>query len=192
MEAKLEKVCEGNLIAAYVDGELDLARQTIFEHHLENCQNCRQDLRIHQQFVCELDAVLAHDDEVVVPLDFSRVIAARAVSDMSGVRSRSENRKALVFCLVLGVTGFALIGSTTRFLMISLVGQVGAKIVTVAELFWHAVYDLGAGIVVIFRVLSRRFIVDTGNRGLLLVLLAFGVFLLSRLISNYHRADAIE
>jgi len=45
---------------------------------------------------------------------------------------------------------------------------------------------------VISRVLGRKFIVETGNVTVAIVLLALGVLLLSRLISNYHRAGTIE
>src|SRR5690242_7500830 len=121
MEVKLQKLCEKNLVAAYVDGELDTAAQARFEEHLTDCQECRLELRVHQQFICELDALLTSEVQVAVPVNFSRVVAARAVSDMSGVRTRAEKKKAIVFCLILGVTGFALIGSTTRLAMLSFV-----------------------------------------------------------------------
>jgi len=41
MEVKLDKLCEKNLVAAYVDGELEAAAQACFEEHLKDCQNCR-------------------------------------------------------------------------------------------------------------------------------------------------------
>lgn len=97
MQANLEKFCERNLVTAYVDGELDTTAEARFEEHVISCQDCRLELRVHRQFMCELDALLANDAQLVVPADFSRVVAARAVSDMSGVRTRAENRKALVF-----------------------------------------------------------------------------------------------
>jgi len=192
MEVKLDKLCEKNLVAAYVDGELDTTVQARFEEHLIHCKDCRLELRVHRQFICELDALLANDVQVPVPVNFSRVVAARAVSDMSGVRTRSENRKALVFCLILGVTGFALLGSAKRLTMIGLVQVFVKKLVSLVDLISHAVYDLVASVAVISRVLSRKLIVDNGDLRVVLVLLVFAVFVLSRLISGYHRTDAIE
>jgi hypothetical protein len=60
------------------------------------------------------------------------------------------------------------------------------------DVTWNALYDLIASFAVISRVLGRKFIVGTGNLGLALILLAFAVVLLSRLIFSYHRTGAIE
>jgi anti-sigma factor RsiW len=192
MEVKLDKLCEKNLVAAYVDGELETAAQARFEDHLKDCQDCRLELRVHRQFVCELDALLTNEVQVAVPINFSRVVAARAVSDMSGVRSRAENRKAVVFCLILGITGFALIGSTTRLAMVSFARVSARKFFSLIDLVSHAIYDLAVSIAVISRVLSRKLIADNGDLRIALVVLVFAVFLLTRLISGYHRRDVIE
>src|SRR5262245_4572718 len=192
MVAKLEKLCEKNLITAYVDGELHEAARTHLEEHLTGCQDCRMELQVHRQFMCELDALLTNDVQVVVPVDFSRVVAARAVSDMSGVRTRAENRKELAFSFILAITGFALLGSTTRETLVSLARLSVGKILSLIELVSRAIYDLAASVTVISRVLSRKLIVDTANLVGLLVVLVFAVFLLSRLISGYHRADVID
>ena len=57
---------------------------------------------------------MAESAEIPVPRDFSRMVAARATSDMRGVRTRSENRKALTICVVLALVGFALLGAAAR------------------------------------------------------------------------------
>jgi anti-sigma factor RsiW len=90
MNRSEQKICQKNLIAAYVDGELSDVANAIFEQHVEDCPECRAELRAHRVFVCELDAALAGKVEIPVPDDFSKVIAVRARSDMRGVRSRSE------------------------------------------------------------------------------------------------------
>ena len=192
MENSREQLCEVNLISAYIDGELEISTSLLFEDHLDDCQNCRAELRLHQQFMCELDSVLANEPDVVMPANFSQMVAVRAVSDMSGVRSRAENRKALVFCLILGIAGFVLIGPSTRQMTLNLAQRSLGKFFGFVDLAWHAVYDLVASIAVISRVLSRKFIIETGNLGVALVLLAFAAFLLSRLLASYHRTDAIE
>ena len=186
------KLCDQKLIPAYIDGELDDALQSLFEAHIECCAECRDELRVHQQFICALDSVFINDTEVSIPADFSRIVAARAVSDMSGVRTAAENRKALLICLILAITGFALIGATTRQMSLSLLRSVVAKVVAVVEFAWATVYDSVASVAVISRVISRKFIIETGNLGLVFVLFAFSVLLLSRLIANYHRTGAVE
>src|ERR1700752_2866055 len=109
-----EKICERNLFAAYVDGELDTDLTLLFEDHLDGCAECRAELRAHRLFVCELDAAMSDSAEIPVPDDFSRMVAARAASDMRGVRTRSEHRKALTICAVLAFVGFALLGAAAR------------------------------------------------------------------------------
>lgn len=192
MRPKNEKLCDQNLIHAYVDGELEAVAQLLFEKHLDSCANCRSNLRDQQKFICELDAVFAGEVEVSIPQNFSRTVAARAVSDMSGVRSPAENKKALAFSLMLGIAGFVLLGPTARQMIVVLVRQVIGKITGLIELGWNTLSDSIASLAVISRVLGRKFIVETGNATLLLVLLTVGVLLLSRLISNYHRTGAID
>jgi anti-sigma factor RsiW len=192
MAASSENFCERSLIPAYVDGELEADAQARFSEHLNHCLSCRDELRFHQQFMCELDAALIEDKEVLMPADFSRMVAARAVSDMSGVRSATEKRRALAFCLILAGAGFALIGATTRQLTFTVIRRLAAKVLGVLEFAWSTLYTTAASIAVVSRVVSRKLVVETGNLGLVLVLLAFAVLLLSRLIANYHRTGAVE
>jgi len=187
-----EKICDRGLVGTYVDGELDADLTRLFEDHLESCADCRFELRAHRLFVCELDAAMGDSVEVPVPRDFSKIIATRATIDMRGVRTRSEHRKALTICLILALGGFALVGVTA----VNSVFRIAEKFVTtvfgLASFVASAVYDTAAGLVVISRVVSRKMIIETGSLWPMLVLLAFGVLILSRLISNYHRSGATE
>lgn len=187
-----ENICERNLIAAYIDGELETDATLLFEDHLQNCAPCRVELRAHRLFICELDAALTDSADIEVPANFSRMIAARATSDMSGVRTRTENRKALGICVILGLTGFALLGASAS----GAIFVVAEKFVTtglgIIGFLATAVYDTIAGLAVIFRVLSRKIIIESGSLVPVLLLLAFAILILSRLISNYHRTGATE
>ena len=187
-----EKICERNLFAAYVDGELEADVTALFEDHLESCAPCRTELRAHRLFVCELDAALAETGEIPVPAEFSRMVAARASSDMRGVRTRSENRKALGICLLLALGGFALLGAAARDAIFMIAEKFVSTFFGVAGFISTAVYDTVAGLAVIFRVLSRKIIVESGSLGPVLVLLAVAIVILSRLIHNYHRTSATE
>jgi anti-sigma factor RsiW len=192
MTRVVQKICQKNLIAAYVDGELGDVANAIFEQHVELCAECRTELRAHRVFVCELDAALAGKVEIPVPDDFSKVIAVRARSDMRGVRSRSENRKALAICLVLALIGFGLLGATAREAVFVLGGRFIAAVISIGGFVSQAVYDAVAGLVVISRVLGQKIIVGGRSLGVLLVVLAAAVFVLSRMISDYHRTGATE
>jgi len=190
--ATVENICERNLIGAYVDGELNADLTLLLEDHLESCADCRFELRAHRLFVCELDAALTGDSEVPVPRDFSHIIATRATTDMRGVRTRSENRKALTICVMLALGGFALLGVTALNSVFMIAAKFVATVLGLMGFVATAVYDAAAGLVVIFRVVSRKYIIETGSVWPMLVLLAFGVLILSRLISQYHRSGATE
>lgn len=187
-----QKICQKNLIAAYVDGELGDVANAIFEQHVEDCPDCRAELRAHRVFVCELDAALTGKVDIPVPDDFSKVIAVRARSDMRGVRSRSEHRKAVAICMVLALTGFGLLGATAREDVLALAGRFITGVFSIGSFISQLVYDAVAGVVVISRVLGHRIVVSSGSVGVLLVVLAVAVFVLSRLISEYHRTGATE
>lgn len=185
-----QKLCDQNLIGAYVDGELDADLTVLLEDHLNDCADCQFELRAHRLFVCELDSVLTKSGGIPVPADFSRRIAASASSDMSGVRTRSENRKALAICMILALSGFALLGATARSAVIVFAQKFVTKIFSLVEFMTTAVYDAVVGLVLVFKVLSGR--MQSGSSGPLLVLLAVAVLILSRLLSHYHRTGATE
>lgn len=187
-----QKICQRNLIAAYVDGELSEVATVIFEQHVEDCVECRAELRAHRLFVCELDAVMTDKFELPVPDNFSKVIAVRASSDLRGVRSRAEHRKAIVICVVLALTGFGLLGATARDSVFVLIGKFLTSVFSIGAFVSNTIYDAVAGLVVISRVLGHKFVVGSGSFGVLLVVLAVGILILSRLISNYHRSGATE
>lgn len=187
-----QKICEKNLIAAYIDGELEENVTLLFEEHLEDCAPCRAELRAHRLFVCELDAALTDSGDIPVPVEFSRMVAARASSDMRGVRTPSEHRKALSICVILALAGFALLGATARDAIFLIAEKFVTTLLSVAGFVSTLVYDTVFGLAVISRVLSRKIIIESGSLGPLLVLLAFAILVLSRLISNYHRTSATE
>ena len=187
-----QKICQKNLIAAYVDGELSDVASAILEQHLEDCMECRTELRAHRVFVCELDAALTGNVDLPVPADFSKVIATRARSDMRGVRTSAEHKKAIAICLVLALTGFALLGATARDNVFSVAGRFIATVFSIAGFIGSVAYDAIAGLVVISRVVGHKIVDESGSFGMVLVVLAGGVLLLSRLISDYHRTGATE
>jgi len=192
MATAQQNICQRNLIAAYIDGELEGNAAQLFEDHLEECASCRAELRAHRLFVCELDAALTDSGEIPVPSDFSRLVAARAASDMRGVRTGSENKKALSICLILALAGFALLGATARDAVFLVAREFIAKVFGVIGFLGTVIYEAGAGLAVILRVLSRKILVEPALLAVVVLLLAFAILILSRLISNYHRSGATE
>jgi len=192
MTTAQEKYCERNLIAAFVDGELDEDLSQRVEEHLQGCAPCRAELQAHRLFVCELDAALTDSVEIPVPADFSRMVAVRATSDMRGVRTRAEHRKALGICMILALIGFALLGATARETVFLIAEKFVATVAGLAGFAATAIYDTVAGLAIIFRVLSRKVVIESGSLGPVVVLLAVAILLLSRMLSNYHRKSATE
>jgi anti-sigma factor RsiW len=191
MSARTE-FCETIALAAYADGELDENATALVDNHLQVCAGCRDKLRAHQALLCELDAVMTQSIAVPMPRNFSRVVTARATSDMGGVRSSAENRKALLFSVFLGVLGFSLLGASTRQFVFSSAQQLVGKVAGIADVLWTSAYDVVASALVISRVISRKFVYESGSVNLLVILLAFAIVLLSRLIFNYHRTRAVD
>ena len=192
MSAQLKQIsCDDNMIAAYVDGELDPANRISVELHLEGCMECRAELRAHQLFLCELDSTLTQS-EVTIPKDFSRKVAARATSDLRGIRSASENKKALAFCLILAVAALGLLSDASRTTALNGSRQLVRSVIAIVSMLLTTLFDMVASVVIISRVLSRKLVVESNSLGLLLVLFALAILLLSRMIVSYHRTSTNE
>ena len=94
--------------------------------------------------------------------------------------------------MILALVGFALLSPSARDSIVHFASRLSGSFFGVVSFLWTAFYDAAASVTVIFRVLSRRLVVESGSLGLFIVLLALALLLLSRLISNYHRTGAIE
>jgi anti-sigma factor RsiW len=181
--------CGSEEIAAYLDGELSEAARSMFERHVAECAPCTEQLREQRRLLCALDMALSAERSLPIPSDFARVVAAHAQTDMSGVRARSENRRAFCLCLSLATLAALLIGSAA--LSESVLGPVWAlakPAVTVIAFFGRMLYNVGAGLAVFSR-LGGRLLFESRPLGLLgCLLLLAALALLPRLIIRYHRA----
>lgn len=183
-------ICQREQIAAYVDGELDHNARSGLEAHIEECSNCAAELRAQRLFMCELDAVLANSGDHPVPSDFAQVVAAHAQSDMSGVRTPSEHRIALRFCILLLLSSLTLLGVGAAQFIFSGGYAVVVKVLGLATFLAKLSYATASSATIIARVMSRGFIIDTPFVGAFLLLLGLAVLLLWRLLAGYHRTRA--
>jgi anti-sigma factor RsiW len=174
------------LIAAYIDGDLDLAAEQDLEKHLDDCPTCTEELRLQKMFVRELDSAFLENDELPVPRDFARVVAANAESDMRGARSSQEHRLALRFCAILGLASFALLGVASSEAVIQSGKLVANNIFGLLGVLAKALYDAGVGMTVIIRVAAGAVVSDAFSVLVFLVFL-LALLLLLLLISSYHR-----
>ena len=175
-------------VAAYLDGQLESPALDQFEAHVAGCQPCRAELNAQRQFLSELDSVLATPKELSIPKDFARIVSARAESDMRGVRSGGERRRALLVCLALGLAAFVLLGATAGTSLLANAALVTNKVLGVFSLLWTTLHDAAVGMTILSRVIVRMFLPEsplTSFAALLVLLLA--VASLSHLIISYHR-----
>lgn len=192
--ASNNSVCRSEEIAAYLDGEMDAPALARLERHFEVCSRCAEELEAERHLLRELDFALASAPDLEMPQNFAQVVAARAQSDMSGVRDATERRRALRLCCALAIIAFVLLGG----------GAFGESVLSPVRAIWkcgaavfgflgHALYDAGAGLTVISRGLGNHLLFESRVLTLLvLFLLALALVTLPRLIIRYHRARTIE
>lgn len=175
-------------VSAYLDGQLDIAAIDQFEAHIAACQPCRTELNEQRQFLCELDSVLSTPKNLSIPKDFARIVSARAASDMRGVRSGGERRRALLLCLALALAAFVLLGATAGSSLLMSAALVTNKVLGVLSLLWTTLNDAVIGITIVSRVIVRMFLPESPLTNLAaLVVLVLAVASLSHLIISYHR-----
>lgn len=186
--ANNQTICAGPEVAAYLDGELVADALSAFEQHLKDCDSCARKLEEQRRLLCTLDMAFGDEKRLALPLDFTRVVTAHAQTDMSGVRERRERGRALRLSAALALFSFALLGGATLsdsvFEPVRIFGQLAA---TLFGLIWSVLYDAGAALAVIMRVVGR-FTLESHPLGLMGYLaLAGALVLLVRLIRSYHR-----
>ena len=180
-------------IGAYLDGQLDTPALTQFEAHLESCHTCRTELNSQRQFLCELDSALSTPGELELPPNFARVVSARAASDMSGVRSGGERRRALLVCLALAITAFTLLGATSGRSVLLSFRMVLSKVMGILTFVWSTLHDAFVGLTIVLRVVVRVFQPQSTITSVLaLMVLALAVVSLSQLIISYHRRSQMR
>ncbi|MEP6741083.1 MAG: zf-HC2 domain-containing protein [bacterium] len=185
--------CQSDHIAAFVDDELEPAHRLALEHHVSICESCAAELRAHRTFMRELDTALANRFDLDVPLNFAKVVAVHAENDMRGVRDRAEHRRALRYCIVLGLVAFALLGVASSRAALAGIESFFKATFGIINLFGKTIYDAMAGFSVLARVFRRGLIANANLADLgILLLLAVAIFLLTLLISRYHRTRVLD
>ncbi|HXD31399.1 MAG TPA: zf-HC2 domain-containing protein [Pyrinomonadaceae bacterium] len=185
--------CQIDQIASYLDDELDGVALSQFKAHLIECPRCRAELADQQRLLGTLNAALTNKSELSLPPNFARVVAAHAESDMSGMRTSTEHRRAFQWCAILAVASVALLGVAARTYLANLLRTVARPASIAVDLVWTTIYDAVTGLVVISRVISKGFVPGSSLVRLFgFLLLGFAVLVLSRLISNYHRTRLID
>jgi anti-sigma factor RsiW len=185
--------CQLEDVAAYLDGELSEAGENRFEDHLRSCLDCANELRAQRQLLCTLDVAFNGNRSFQLPHDFTRIVTARAESDLSGMRNKHERRRALKLCAVLALVSFALLGAAARTVVFDPLSTVFRISRTVLQLAWQAASEAVMSATVLMRVIVRAVLLDQNGLGLLmLVAFLIAISVLPFLLVKYHRAQTIE
>jgi hypothetical protein len=185
--------CQLEDVAAYVDGELTGNALEDFEAHLRSCGTCAGELRTQKQLLCTLDVAFNDSRSFELPREFSRIVTARAESDLSGVRRKRERRRALKLCAALALASFALMGAAAKGLVIDPLRSVFRVANILLDFAGRAALDLAETLTVFIRVLTRAILFAPHGIGVLfLIALLFSILLLPFLIARYHRAQIVE
>lgn len=192
-ESNHEMTCQLEDVAAYVDGELTGVALEDFEAHLRSCRACADELLTQRQLLCTLDVAFNDSRSFELPREFSRVVTARAESDLSGVRRKRERQRALKLCAALALASFALMGAAARGLVIDPLRSIFRVANILLDFAGRATLDLAETVTVFIRVFTRAiFSAPHGIGVMFLIAFLFSILLLPFLIARYHRAQIIE
>lgn len=180
-------------VAAYLDGELDAVQVTRFEQHTKTCASCATALREQRRLLCVLDAAFGDaEQQIQLPANFTQVVKARAQSDMSSVRHRSERKRAFLLCAGLAALSFALLGWQAWDEVLTPLRAVAGVLKTMLDMAAHVVGEAFSGITLMLRVLGGQLLEEPrAFRTGMYIILALAVILLFRLIGRYHRTPGL-
>lgn len=148
-----EKKCPVEDIAAYIDGELDAAREVEIEAHFAACEHCKFELNLQKRFLCNVSSGLRHESDIDLPHDFARKVAVNAESLVSGLRRPRERFNAVFICAGLALFAlFALGGEATD--LFSLAYGLFEKVAAVGSLAGQVLYSFFVGVVIILRTVA--------------------------------------
>ena len=180
--------CRPEEAAAYLDGELSAAAAASFEAHARACRACAHALNEQRRLLCLLETAFGESlrREPALPRDFSRVVRARAESDMG--RVRLEKKRALLLCAALALLTFALLGGRTVASALAPMRFITRALASALDIAAHTFVETGRGLALIMRAVGTQLTGEPGAlRGFVLLGLTSAFVLLLRLISNYHR-----
>lgn len=147
--------CPSFEIAAYIDGELDPARESELELHLASCTECAEEMNLQKQFLCSLNSSLKNDTEIELPVNFTKTIVANAEGSVSGLRRPRERFNAIFICSTLLLFGLFALGAGAGGFLDTMLG-VAEKSVAVVSFIGRIAYSVLIGVNVLLRAFSSQ------------------------------------
>jgi anti-sigma factor RsiW len=188
-----DHICEPENIAAYIEGDLESSARIALEEHIKQCDRCVLELQEQRRFMCELDSAFRGPFELAVPTNFAQVVAVHAESDMRGVRNTAEHKRALQFCILLGLAAFILLGAAASKAEIAGAASAVSKAAGIFGLIARTIYEAAAGLASMARLLSRSLLAASPITGFaVFIVIAIAIGLLSLLVVRYHRTRVVD
>lgn len=188
MESQVNNfLCPTDEIAAYIDGELDSARELELDAHFMACATCSDELNQQKQFLCELDASLRNASELRLPADFTKTIVANAESTVSGLRRPHERFNALFICAGLFLFALFALGTDAKTIFHALAAAFD-QIAAVGSFFGHLVYSVFIGLAIVVRSLAAQVKSDMVLAVALAAVMTFLLMFISRRALRMLRA----
>ena len=176
-------------IAEYIDGELAPQAELEFDLHCAICKICRDELNAQKKVSSTLEILLDENPEQIeLPENFTKIVTAKAESNLDGLRNPKERSRALFICAILFlflIFGFGTESGTVLFAVEKFAEQMFA----VGGFIFHLFYLLLFGISTIFGSLFKKFVFSSS----LTLLLTAGTFvisffILSRMVLRFNRS----
>ena len=192
MKNQFEKIegedCPRVEIAEYIDRKLKLRDELDLELHFAQCETCATELKAQEKVSTTLEILLEEEKETIkLPENFTKIVTAKAESNLDGVRSRKERSKGLfIFAILFAMIAFAigLEGKTITFAFEKFADQ----FLAVGGFVTHLFYQLVLGVSVVFGSMSNNFVFSSTLTFLAIVITFVLAFLmLSRMIFLYNR-----
>ncbi len=178
--------CPTAEISAYIDGELDPARELEMECHFAACPECIAELNLQKRFLCDLNSSLKNQ-QIELPADFTKQIVTNAESTVAGLRRPTERFNAVFICAAILL--FVLFATGAE------AGTVAAKfysfferIAMVGGMLGHLVYSLVLGVVIVVRTFAGKVPFDAAGIMGLAMVFCMAIMLISRRFSHVRKA----
>ena len=183
--------CDGNDIAAYLDGELHPDDESRVEAHFSVCSQCRDELALQKEILSAIDSAMeAPGRGPDVPPNFARVVTVNAESSISGIRTPGERFKAAFIGAALLLLITASLSTPAGSSVYAAAEKTVVKVFAVVGIFVHSALDLLVGIGVVLRCFGQGVLFNSVLSGAVTVsLFGLSVLMLSKLVVRYNRSS---
>ncbi len=187
---KLEGICcPREEVVAYLDGELSPREEMDLDMHMANCKICSDELNAQKMVSTSLEIFLDEEpDDLELPENFTKVIKAKAESDVSGLRESKERPLAFFISAVLILLVVIGLGTELETVWFA-VDKFTNQFLAVGGFIWHTIHNVALGFAVILRALSHHFVYSSAlSLFFILAFLAMMFLVLSRMVLRFNRS----